>query len=111
MYPARQLTHLAARKAALQEQIALRRFLCEVDAERVARPLVWVEHVVAFCRKLSLPALVSAASAAFFARRKAAGGSKILGALFRWGPLVMAATRTARAAANPQPEPVNGNKR
>jgi len=53
MYPHRELTRLAARKAALRRGIALRRAQCADAAVRVAQPLKQLDRALAFWRRLS----------------------------------------------------------
>ena len=53
MYPDRELSRLAARKAALRHDIAGHRARWAEAAARVTRPLAWLDRMTAFCRRLA----------------------------------------------------------
>jgi hypothetical protein len=53
MYPDRELTRLAAHKATLQRDIAVRRAQCAEAAAQVAQPLEWLDRMLAWWRQLS----------------------------------------------------------
>lgn len=53
MFPRGELTILAARKEILQLRIAARRAQIQVSAERVTRPLGWIDHVLERWRSVS----------------------------------------------------------
>lgn len=93
MYPDRELTRLAARKAALRRDIALRRAQCAEAAARVAQPLAWLDRMLAFWRRLSPLAQFAVVPLGFLVKRTVFPRLKILGSLVRWGPLVFAAVR------------------
>jgi hypothetical protein len=90
MYPQQELIRLAARKAALRRDIARRRVQCAVAAGRLARPLAWLDRVLAFCRRL---APVAAMPLGFLVSRTIFPRLKFLGALVRWSPLVLGLVR------------------
>jgi hypothetical protein len=99
MYPDRELIRLAAYKAALQRDIALRRVQCEALAVQVARPLEWLDRVVAFWRRLSPFARYAAVPLGLLVKRAVFPRMKVLRALLRWGPLIFGAARGIRSAA------------
>lgn len=53
MYPRRELSELAARKALLQARIAVHRAQCLDAAEEIARPLALVDRGLALWRRVS----------------------------------------------------------
>ena len=91
MYPDRELTRLAAYKAALRRGIALRRAQCAVAAARVAQPLEWLDRMLAFWRRLSPLVKFVALPLGFLLKRSLAPRTRILGTLLRWGPPVLGA--------------------
>ena len=91
MYPDRELTRLAAYKAALRRDIALRRAQCAVAAARVAQPLEWLDRMLAFWRRLSPLVKFAALPLGFLLKRSLAPRTRILGTLLRWGPPVLGA--------------------
>jgi hypothetical protein len=105
MYPERELTRLAIRKAALQRTIALHRAQCVAAASRAAQPLAWIDRIVAFWRRLPPLASFAAAPLGWFITRTVFPRLKILGPLVRWGPLVLAAVRSLSAAAKARGSP------
>lgn len=86
MYPAGELTRLAARKDLLRRHIALRRVVTILAAQRVLRPVRLVDRLWAEWRRLSpLFKLAAGPLAALFGRglqRK----HGLVGRLIRWGP-------------------------
>jgi hypothetical protein len=91
MYPDRELTRLAAYKAALRRGIALRRAQCAVAAARVAQPLEWLDRMLAFWRRLSPFVKFAALPLGFLLKRSLAPRTRVLGTLLRWGPPVLGA--------------------
>jgi len=91
MYPDRELTRLAAYKAALRRGIALRRAQCAVAAARVAQPLEWLDRMLAFWRRLSPLVKFAALPLGFLLKRSLAPRTRVLGTLLRWGPPVLGA--------------------
>jgi hypothetical protein len=98
MYPQRELTQLAAHKAALRRNIAVQRTQFAEAAARVAQPLEWFERALAFWRRLAPLAQAAAVPLGLLASRKAWPRRKILGSVLRWGPLVFSIVRGVRAA-------------
>ena len=91
MYPDRELTRLAAYKAALRRGIALRRAQCAEAAARAAQPLEWLDRGLAFWRRLSPLVKYAAPPLGFLLKRSLAPRTRVLGALLRWGPPVLGA--------------------
>ena len=103
MYPARELNRLAARKAALQRDIGLRRARCAAAMARVAQPVAWLDWTVAFYRRHSPLAQFAAVALGLFVRRPAWPRLKIPALLVRWGPLLLGVVRAIRAAIRSRP--------
>ena len=91
MYPDRELTRLAACKAALRWDIALRRAQCAVAAARVVQPLEWLDRTLAFWRRLSPLVPFAILPLGFLLKRSLAPRTRVLGTLLRWGPPVLGA--------------------
>jgi hypothetical protein len=100
MYPDRELTRLAACKATLQRDIALRRAQCAVAAVRVAQPLEWLDRMLAFWRRLSPLAPFAVLPLGFLLKRSPAPRTRVLGTLLRWGPPVLGVVRSLIGARN-----------
>jgi hypothetical protein len=98
MYPDRELTRLAAYKAALRRDISLRRAQCAKAAARVAQPLEWLDRVLAFWRRLSPLVKFAALPLGLLLKRSLAPRLRVLGALLRWGPPVLGAVRSLTGA-------------
>ena len=98
MYPQRELTRLAAHKAALQRDIALRRAQCAEAAARVAPPFECLDRMLAFWRRLSPFAQFAAVPLGVLVTRTVLPRLKIVGSLLRWAPLVFGAGRAIGAA-------------
>jgi hypothetical protein len=98
MYPDRELTLLAAHKAFLRQGIALRRAQCRAAAAQVARPVAWLDRVMAFWRHLSPFTQFAAVPLGWLVTRTVLPRMKILRTLARWGPLVFSAVRGIRSA-------------
>ncbi len=96
MYPENELTRLAAYKAALRRDIALRRTQCANDTIRVLRPLAWADRVVAFCRKRTPLAAAATVSVISLVMRLVFPRQKLLGLLVQWGPLAFGAMNVLR---------------
>lgn len=111
MYPQQELIRLAAHKGALRRDIALRRAQCTAAATRVARPLGWLDRMLAFWRQLPPIARFAAVPLGLFVQRKVFPRAKLLGALARWGPLVFGAVRGLGSVVKPHlrvPKSANG---
>ena len=93
MYPAQELTRLAGRKAALHRVITRRRAQCGEAAAEVARPLVWLDRMMAYWRQLSPLARLTVVPLGFVVQRTLFSRRKILGSLVRWAPLAFTALR------------------
>ena len=98
MYPQRELTRLAAHKAALRWDIALRRARCAEAAAEVVQPLAWLDRMLAFWRRLSPFVKFAAVPLGFLGQRAVFRRLKILRMLVRWGPLVFGAVRGISSA-------------
>ena len=98
MYPDRELTRLAAYKAALRRDIALRRAQCAKAAAQVAQPLEWLDRMLAFWRRLSPLVKFAALPLGLLLKRSLAPRLRVLGALLRWGPPVLGAVRSLTGA-------------
>jgi len=105
MYPQPELNRLAAYKAALRRDIAFRRAECGRAAARVTAPLAWLDRVAAFWRRLPPLAQFVAAPLVSLVQRAVLPRQKLLGALLRWGPLVLGAVRGFSAAGKSRPHP------
>ena len=81
MYPQSELTRLAAHKAALRRDIALRRTQCAAAATQLARPLAWLDPARAFARRLTPVAVLAALPLGWLVTRTVAARVKFLGAL------------------------------
>jgi hypothetical protein len=93
MYPRQELTILAGSKAALLDRIGERREICAAAAARASRPLEIIDRVVARWRRLSPVVKFAAVPLGFLLRRSLGRRARVLGALMRWGPLVIGAAR------------------
>jgi hypothetical protein len=101
MYPQPQLNHLAAQKAALRWNIAVRRTQCAEAAARVVKPVQWLDRMLALWRRLPPLPLFAAMPLGFLVTRAIFPRQKILGAIVRWSPLVFGAVRGIRSLVNP----------
>lgn len=107
MYPDRELTRLAARKAVLQQDIALRRAQCAAAATRVVQPLEWLNRVLTFWRQLSPFAQFAAVPLGVLVKRAVFPRRRILRSLVRWGPLVFSAVRAINSVIKRRARPFN----
>lgn len=104
MFPARQLSALADRKAFLRQRIALRRARAVIEARRVARPLHAADAVLARWRQLSPLVKTLGGALALWGgrkivqRRRAGGPRGWLGTALRLAPLAFALLRGRRRA-------------
>ena len=104
MYPQRELNRLHAYKAALRMDMAFRRHRCMEAAIAAARPVEWMDRMLAFCRRLAPAASFAALSLAFIARRAICPRAKAPGMLLRWGLLAFGAVRLIDSAAKARSE-------
>ncbi|HMD61138.1 MAG TPA: hypothetical protein VKG78_06885 [Opitutaceae bacterium] len=88
-----ELTALAERKAELLYRIRMRREVCAAAAERAFRPLEILDETAARWRRLSPFAKLAAVPLGFLLARMPGRRPRALGALMRWGPLVVGAVR------------------
>jgi hypothetical protein len=107
MYPQPQLNRLAAHKVALRRGIALRRTQCAEAAIRLARPVDWLDRMLAFWHRLSPLVQAATVPLGFLAARTVFPRRKILGSLMRWSPLVFGAVRGIRSTVKTPHRKVN----
>jgi hypothetical protein len=93
MYPERELSRLAARKAVLRARIGLRRVECIEAAARVARPLAWLDRAREFLMKIRPIAILAAVPIAILAERSGSRILRTLSPLVRFVPLVLGGAR------------------
>ena len=105
MYPQQELNRLAASKAVLRRDIAVRRARCADAAARVAQPLEWVDRMLAFWRRLPPLARFAAVPLCLILQRTVFPRVKILRTLTRWSPLVFGAMRVVHRAVDARVEP------
>ncbi len=111
MYSDRELIRLAVHKAALRHRIARQRVRCAEAAARVTQPLAWLDRVLALWHRLSPFARLAAVPLGFLVQRTVFPRRKILGSLFRWGPLVLSAVGGIRTAVKARHESVSARDR
>jgi hypothetical protein len=93
MHSDRELTRLAAHKAALRRSIGRHRAQCVAAAGRALQPLAWVDRMIVLWRKLSPFAQFVAVPLGFLLKRSPAPRPRLLGTLLRWAPMVLGAVR------------------
>ena len=104
MYPQRELIRLTAAKAVLQRKIVARRAHCAEAAARAARPLAWLDTMLALWRRLTPLALFAAVPLGWVVTRTVFPRMKMLGKLVRWSPLIFGAVRALSAAIKTRPD-------
>jgi hypothetical protein len=109
MYPGRELSQLAAQKAAIRERIWLRRIECYEAAGRVAKPLQWLDRMLALWRRLSPFAQFAAVPIGLFLHRAIFPRRRILRSLIRWGPIAFGIVRSVSSAMRANPEAVGSS--
>ena len=109
MYPQRQLNDLAAQKAVLRQGIALRRVRCAEAAAQVARPLQWLDRMLALWRRFPPLATFAALPLGFLVPRTIFRRRRLLRWLVRWSPLVFGAVRLAARAITTRGEPAQSS--
>jgi hypothetical protein len=97
MYPQRELIRLSVHKGALRRRIAHHRAECVEAAAHVARPLEWLDRVVAMWRRISPFTLLAAVPLGFLIKRTAAPKLKLIGTLMKWAPIIFSAVRATTA--------------
>ena len=103
MYPAEELKRLAARKAALRRDITLHRAQAAASAAQLARPLEWLDRMLASWRRLAPLTKFAAVPLAFLATRAILPRLKFLRPLVRWAPVVFSAARGLGSVFNSRP--------
>jgi hypothetical protein len=93
MYPGKELTILAAKKAALLDRIYVRREICAEAAARASRPLEILDSGIARWRRLSPLVKFAAIPLGLLLKRSLGRRARVLGGLMRWGPIVVGAVR------------------
>jgi len=96
MYPARELSRLAARKATLVHDIAGRRAQCATAARQVTRPLAWLDRVMDLWRQCPPLARVAAVPLACLALRAVVRRRRFIRAGLRWTPWLLGGLRVLR---------------
>jgi hypothetical protein len=93
MYPRQELTILAGSKAALLVRIGAKRELCAAAAVRASRPLEMIDRGVARWRRLPPVVKLAAVPLGLLLGRMLGRRARAVGALLKWGPLVVGAAR------------------
>ena len=103
MYPASELTALAAHKAAHRRDIVRHRGACVTAAGRAAQPLAWVDRMVGHWRRLSPPLRLAAVPLAGLLVHRIPPRASLLGNLIHWAPLAWNLTRGPRVKRSVTP--------
>src|ERR1043166_1869328 len=98
MYPDRELTQLAAYKAALRRNIAIDRIQCSAAATRVLQPFEWLDKLLVLWRRIAPLARFAVVPLGFVVKRTVFSRWKFLGSLVSWGPLVVSMIRRIGSA-------------
>lgn len=93
MYPAGELTQLAAKKDLLRRRIALRRVATIVVAQRVAQPLRLIDRIVGEWRRLSPLVKLAGVPLGALLGRSLHRKRRLVGQLIRWGPVLASVWR------------------
>lgn len=88
MYAQRELARLRDLKAVHRYRIGLRRVVCAVQAERVLRPLRWVDRASAAWRQLGPLGRAATGPVGFWLLRALFRRRQLAGPLMRWGPTI-----------------------
>ena len=103
MYPHRELIRLDTHKTVLRLRIARRRAECAAAAAGVMQPVAWLDRMLVLWRRVAPFAPFAAVPLGFLLKRAAAPRRSVLGALLRWGPVMLGAVRgLAGARARPR---------
>jgi hypothetical protein len=97
MYPQRELTRLAFRKADVRRNIAVQRRQCAAAAAQVMRPLAWLDRARVFLRRLSPWVRLGAGPLGWAVLQGLISRRKLLGRVFRWAPLVVGVLRLGKS--------------
>ncbi len=98
MYAHRELIRLGAHKAFLRRRISARRAECVAATAGLLRPVAWLDRLVAFWRRVAPFAPFAAVPLGLLFKRAAAPRTSVLGALLRWGPVLVGAVRGLASA-------------
>ena len=98
MYPQRDLKAIAWHKTRLRRRIAGERAASAAAVVCLVQPLAWFDRVRAQWAWISPLLKIAAVPVGLLAKRSAAPGTRVLGALLRWGPLVWNLVRGRKAA-------------
>jgi hypothetical protein len=93
MYPARKLSALTARKAALQRNIQMRGEQCAAGGTVVVRPRAWLDRVLVSWRQLAPLAQRLAAPPGTLAARVPLPRRKSMRSFVRWSPIAVRAMK------------------
>ena len=93
MYPQAELNRLAADKAALIRRLATNRGQCVAAVCHLGQPLVWLDRVLILWRRFIPPGLLVALPLGLLLKRSSSLHPRLLGAILRWGPLLLGVLR------------------
>ncbi len=93
MYPQRELTALARRKARLRHAIGLRRVACASSLAQLARPVAWLDQTMALARKLEPYVFLAAVPLGLLLKRSPAARPRLFGTRLRWVPALVGVAR------------------
>ena len=91
MYPQRELTRLAERKALLRQRIGLHRAECAEAAAGLAVPIEWVDRVLGFLRRIKPLAVLAVAPIGALVARSERRPLRWLASIVKWAPLIFGA--------------------
>jgi hypothetical protein len=97
MFPQPELIELAARKAALLDDIGRRRHECVRSVVQLTRPLAHLDTALQLARRLAPLASLGALPLAALCQQKFFPRQRLLAAALRWGPLAFRAVTQFRA--------------
>ena len=100
MYPTRDLNTLITVKTALRRRIAHRRQDCARQADRVLRPLHWIDRTYAQWRRLAPLAFFAAGPVGLWLTKTLGRRHKLAGRLIRWAPVIW---RVIQGFTRPRP--------
>jgi hypothetical protein len=101
MYPQRELIRLGVHKAALRRRIGRQRIACASAATQVLRPVGWLDTALTLWRRVSPLARFAAIPLGLLLKRSVSPRPRLLGALLRWGPVMLGAVRGFGACRRP----------
>jgi len=103
MYPERELSLLATRKAVLRGKIAHRRIQTSADLAQLTKPLEIMDKAAELWRKIpSLAKLAVVPVALVVLKKTLFRRTKLLSSLLRWGPLAYKAVKGMDMASKEQ---------